>query len=105
MYIPMLFRPLNQIANKFNTLQMGMVAADRVFKVLDTNSQIDDTGTKIASHFEGNIGFKDVHFSYVEDEEVLKGISLDVKAGQTIAIVGSTGAGKSTIINLLKPLL
>ena len=101
MYIPMLFRPLNQIANKFNTLQMGMVAADRVFKVLDTTSQIDDTGTKIASHFEGNIGFKDVHFSYVEDEEVLKGISLDVKAGQTIAIVGSTGAGKSTIINLL----
>lgn len=101
MFVPMLFRPLNQIANKFNTLQMGMVAADRVFKVLDTTSQIDDTGTTIASEFKGNITFKDVHFSYVDDEEVLKGISLDVKTGETVAIVGATGAGKSTIINLL----
>nr|WP_321243598.1 ABC transporter ATP-binding protein [uncultured Psychroserpens sp.] len=101
MYVPMLFRPLNQIANKFNTLQMGMVAADRVFTVLDTSSQIVDSGTEIATAFKGDISFKDVRFSYVEDEEVLQGISLDVKAGQTIAIVGSTGAGKSTIINLL----
>ena len=101
MFIPMMFRPLNQIANKFNTLQMGMVAADRVFKVLDTTSQIDDAGTLIASHFKGDIEFKDVHFSYIENEEVLKGISFEVKAGQTIAIVGATGAGKSTIINLL----
>lgn len=101
MFVPMLFRPLNQIANKFNTLQMGMVAADRVFKVLDTTSQIDNSGTTIASEFKGNLAFKDVHFSYVENEEVLKGITLDVKAGETVAIVGSTGAGKSTIINLL----
>ncbi|MCB0383216.1 MAG: ABC transporter ATP-binding protein, partial [Psychroserpens sp.] len=101
MFVPMLFRPLNQIANKFNTLQMGMVAADRVFKVLDTTSQIDDTGTTVASEFKGDITFKNVHFSYVEDEEVLKGISLEVKSGETIAIVGATGAGKSTIINLL----
>jgi ATP-binding cassette subfamily B multidrug efflux pump len=101
MYVPMLFRPLNQIANKFNTLQMGMVAADRVFRVLDTTSQIDDSGTAIATEFNGDISFKDVHFSYVEDEKVLQGVSLEVKAGQTIAIVGSTGAGKSTIINLL----
>ncbi|TCK68662.1 subfamily B ATP-binding cassette protein MsbA [Winogradskyella wandonensis] len=101
MFIPMLFRPLNQIANKFNTLQMGMVAADRVFKVLDTKSQIDDTGSLEAKHFEGHITFKDVRFSYVEDEEVLKGINLDIKSGETIAIVGATGAGKSTIINLL----
>lgn len=101
MFIPMMFRPLNQIANKFNTLQMGMVAADRVFKVLDTTSHIDDTGTLIASHFKGDIEFKDVHFSYIEGEEVLKGISFDVKSGQTIAVVGATGAGKSTIINLL----
>ena len=101
MFVPMLFRPLNQIANKFNTLQMGMVAADRVFKVLDTTSQIDDTGTTVASEFKGDLEFKDVHFSYVEDEEVLKGISLQVKSGETIAIVGATGAGKSTIINLL----
>lgn len=101
MFIPMMFRPLNQIANKFNTLQMGMVAADRVFKVLDTTSNIDDSGTKVAANFKGNIEFKDVHFSYVDDEEVLRGISFNVKAGDTVAIVGATGAGKSTIINLL----
>jgi subfamily B ATP-binding cassette protein MsbA len=101
MFIPMMFRPLNQIANKFNTLQMGMVAADRVFKVLDTTSHIDDAGTLTASHFKGDIQFKEVHFSYIEGEEVLKGISFEVQSGQTIAIVGATGAGKSTIINLL----
>lgn len=101
MMIPMMFRPLNQIANKFNTLQMGMVAADRVFKVLDTTSTIDDSGQAIAKHFKGDIKFRDVHFSYVVGEEVLKGISLNVKAGDTVAIVGATGAGKSTIINLL----
>ncbi len=101
MFIPMLFRPLRQIADKFNTLQMGMVAATRVFKVLDTTSQIDDTGTHVAKHFKGNIKFHNVYFNYVEAEPVLKGISFDVKAGDTIAIVGATGAGKSTIINLL----
>lgn len=101
MMIPMMFRPLNQIANKFNTLQMGMVAADRVFKVLDTTSNIDDSGNIVASHFKGDITFKGVRFSYVKDEEVLKGISFDVKAGDMVAIVGATGAGKSTIINLL----
>ena len=101
MFIPMLFRPLYQIANKFNTLQMGMVAADRVFKVLDTDSNIDDAGTIEANHFKGEIEFDGVRFSYVEDEEVLKGISFNVKAGETVAIVGATGAGKSTIINLL----
>ena len=101
MMIPMLFRPLRQIADKFNTLQMGMVAATRVFKVLDTTSQIDDKGTEIATYFKGDITFNNVRFSYVEGEEVLKSISLQVKAGETIAIVGATGAGKSTIINLL----
>lgn len=101
MFIPMLFRPLRQIADKFNTLQMGMVAANRVFKVIDTTSQIDDTGTHVAEHFKGDIAFKNVYFSYVDDEEVLKGISFNVKTGETIAIVGATGAGKSTIINLL----
>jgi len=101
MMIPMLFRPLNQIANKFNTLQMGMVAANRVFKVLDTDSHIDDAGTIEAPQFRGDIKFKDVHFSYIENEEVLKGISFEVESGQTVAIVGATGAGKSTIINLL----
>ncbi|MDC1379701.1 ABC transporter ATP-binding protein/permease [Algibacter sp.] len=101
MFVPMLFRPLRQIADKFNTLQMGMVAATRVFKVIDTTSQIDDLGTHVADSFKGDIKFDNVHFSYVEDEEVLKGISFDVKAGETVAIVGATGAGKSTIINLL----
>lgn len=101
MFIPMLFRPLRQIADNFNTLQMGMVAATRVFKVLETTSHIDDTGTIEVQSFKGNISFKNVYFSYIEDEIVLKGISFDVKAGETIAIVGATGAGKSTIINLL----
>ena len=101
MFVPMLFRPLRQIADKFNTLQMGMVAATRVFKVIDTTSQIDDLGTHVADSFKGDLKFDNVHFSYVEDEEVLKGVSFDVKAGETVAIVGATGAGKSTIINLL----
>ncbi len=101
MFIPMLFRPLRQIADNFNTLQMGMVAATRVFKVLETTSHIDDLGTIESQAFQGDLSFKNVYFSYVEDELVLKGISFDVKAGQTIAIVGATGAGKSTIINLL----
>ncbi|MBO3099765.1 ABC transporter ATP-binding protein [Gelidibacter pelagius] len=101
MMIPMLFRPLNQIANRFNTLQMGIVAANRVFDVLDTTSQIDDAGKIEAAPFKGDIKFENVHFSYIDDEEVLKDISFDVKSGQTIAIVGATGAGKSTIINLL----
>ncbi|WP_298536296.1 ABC transporter ATP-binding protein [uncultured Algibacter sp.] len=101
MFIPMLFRPLRQIADKFNTLQMGMVAANRVFKVIDTTSQIDDHGKYVAEHFKGDISFENVYFNYVDDEPVLKGISFDVKAGETVAIVGATGAGKSTIINLL----
>jgi len=101
MFVPMLFRPLNQIANKFNTLQMGMVAADRVFQVLDTESQINDKGQIKAEHFKGDILLKDVRFSYEKNEEVLKGVNLDINSGETIAIVGATGAGKSTIINLL----
>ena len=101
MFIAMLFNPLRQIADKFNELQMGMIAANRVFDILDTKDQIQDTGTHEAPVFKGDIQFNDVHFGYLKDEEVIKGISLEVKAGQTIAIVGSTGAGKSTIINLL----
>ena len=97
----MLFRPLRQIADKFNTLQMGMVAANRVFGILDTESTIENNGNKEAKNLVGEIQFKDVRFSYIENEEVLKGISFEVKAGETIAIVGATGAGKSTIINLL----
>ncbi len=97
----MLFRPLRQIADKFNTLQMGMVAGDRVFEILDTKSQIDKTGTVEAINFRGDIAFKNVRFSYIKGEEVLKGISFKVNAGETVAIVGATGAGKSTIINLV----
>jgi ATP-binding cassette subfamily B multidrug efflux pump len=96
-----LFRPLRQIADKFNTLQMGMVAANRVFGILDTESQIEDEGDLIASELKGNIEFKDVDFGYVENELVLKNLSFKVSAGETVAIVGATGAGKSTIINLL----
>ena len=101
MYIAMLYNPLRQIADKFNVMQMGIIAADRVFEILDTKSQIQNTGTITASSFKGNIQFDDVRFSYLENEEVLKGISFTVSEGETIAIVGSTGAGKSTIINLL----
>lgn len=104
MMVPMMFRPLNQIANKFNTLQMGMVAADRVFKVIDTTSNIQDHGEGTIENIKGDLEFKDVKFSYVENEPVLKGVSFNVSAGDTIAIVGSTGAGKSTIVNLLNRL-
>ena len=97
----MLFRPLRQIADKFNTLQMGMVAAKRVFKVLETDDSIEENITETLSSVKGDIEFKDVRFSYIEREEVLKGISLKVTEGQTVAIVGATGAGKSTIVNLL----
>ena len=101
MMVPMMFRPLNQIANKFNTLQMGMVAADRVFKVLDTKSNISDNGKIFLKSFSGQIEFRDVYFSYVSKEPVLNGVSFTVRPGQMVALVGPTGAGKSTIINLI----
>lgn len=101
MFIGMLFNPLRQIADKFNEMQLGMIAANRVFDILDTQDQIQDTGTIEAPVFKGDIKFENVRFGYIPEEDVIKGINLEVNAGQTIAIVGSTGAGKSTIINLL----
>jgi ABC-type multidrug transport system fused ATPase/permease subunit len=101
MYIGMLFNPLRQIADKFNEMQMGMIAANRVFEILDMEDQTQDIGKIDAPVFSGVIDFKEVHFGYIENEEVIKGINLHINAGETIAIVGATGAGKSTIINLL----
>jgi len=97
----MLFRPLRQIADKFNSLQMGMVSTSRIFDILETNSSISDLGCLSPQNLEGSISFNDVRFSYIPNEEVLKGISLKVNPGEKIAIVGPTGAGKSSIINLI----
>lgn len=101
MFIGMLFNPLRQIADKFNEMQMGMIAANRVFDILDTSDQIQDIGNIKAKAFAGDIKFDRVAFSYVKGEPVIKNLNLEIKSGQTVAIVGSTGAGKSTIINLL----
>jgi|TARA_B110000240_G_scaffold40648_1_gene45286 subfamily B ATP-binding cassette protein MsbA len=101
MMIPMMFRPLNQIANKFNTLLMGMVAAERVFKVIDTKSSIIDKGEIVVDTFEGEVCFDKVNFSYNDGVQVLNEISFNIKKGSTVAIVGSTGAGKTSVINLL----
>ena len=97
----MLFRPLRQIADKFNTLQMGMVAANRVFKIMDTESKILNSGNLSYNTFLGNIKFNNITFSYGEGVDVLKDISFKVNKGEKIAIVGATGSGKTTIINLL----
>ncbi|MBC7525814.1 MAG: ABC transporter ATP-binding protein [Flavobacterium sp.] len=101
MFITLLFNPLRQIADKFNEMQLGMIAANRVFDIIDDEESTQQDGKIVAQHFQGNINFNKVWFSYINNEEVLKGISLEVKCGETIAIVGATGAGKSTIINLL----
>lgn len=101
MMIPMMFRPLNQIANKFNTLLMGMVAAERVFKVIDTKSSIIDKGEVSVSTFKGEVCFNNVNFSYDQEVQVLNKISFNIEKGSTVALVGSTGAGKTSVINLL----
>lgn len=115
MYINLLFRPIRELADKFNTLQMGMVSSERVFKVLDTQEFIPDQGTKDAKELRGKIEFRNIWFSYADHtpqiafgtgnnhdpEWILKNISFRVNPGETLALVGATGAGKSSIINLV----
>lgn len=101
LYISMLFRPIRELADKFNTLQMGMVGAERVFKVLDTDELTPNTGTYKPVTMNGEISFKSVWFAYNDEQYVLKDLSFEVKAGQTVALVGATGAGKSSTINIL----
>jgi len=97
----MLFRPIRELADKFNTLQMGMVGAERIFSVLDTKESTDNSGTYMPAVFTGKIEFKEVWFAYQDEDWVLKDISFSIEPGQTLALVGATGAGKSSIINLL----
>lgn len=97
----MMFRPIRMLADRLNTLQMGIVAADRVFKVLDTNEIIPDTGKTEFKQVNNKIEFKDLWFAYVNDNYILKNINLEIKKGESLAFVGATGSGKSSMINLL----
>ena len=101
LFLNLLFRPVRMLADKFNTLQMGLVAADRVFEVLDDKSIIEDKGTIVAQDIEGKVEFDDVSFAYDDENHVLNNVSFTLNPGETLAIVGSTGSGKSTIINIL----
>ena len=101
LYIHMLFRPIRQLADRFNVLQMGMVASERVFKVLDTDDSISNLGKMSLDNCKGDIEFKNVWFAYNDEDWVLRDVSFKVSAGETLALVGATGAGKSSIINLL----
>ncbi|MBL4708486.1 MAG: ABC transporter ATP-binding protein [Flavobacteriales bacterium] len=101
LYIHMLYRPIRQLADRFNTLQLGMVSSERVFKVLDTEAAIENKGIIVKEKLEGSIEFKNVSFAYVDDDYVLKDISFTAKPGETIAFVGATGSGKTSTINLL----
>ncbi|MBL7983045.1 MAG: ABC transporter ATP-binding protein [Flavobacteriales bacterium] len=101
LFINMLFRPIRQLADRFNVLQMGMVGSERVFKVLDTQATIADEGTFTTSDLRGDIRFDGLWFAYEDDDFVLRDISFEVKAGEMVALVGATGSGKSSIINVL----
>lgn len=101
LYLNILFRPLRMLADKFNTLQMGVVSSDRIFKILDTHEVIADTGTLQPERLTGKITFDRVWFAYQDEQWVLRDVSFEVPAGQSLAIVGATGAGKTSIINIL----
>jgi ATP-binding cassette subfamily B protein len=101
LYINMMYRPMRQLADRFNTLQMGVVSSERIFKLMDTNEALDDHGTLTSDSIKGNIQFENVSFGYVENEPVLENFELTIQQGEKIAIVGSTGSGKTTIINLV----
>lgn len=101
MYINMIFRPIRELIDKFNTLQMGMVSAERIFEVLDTDEMTPNLGTLKPAHIEGEIAFKHVWFAYNDENWVLKDVNFIVKPGETLALVGATGAGKSSTINIL----
>lgn len=101
LYLNMLFRPIRVLADKFNTLQMGLVAADRVFAVLDRTDTIENTGDYAPAKLDGKVSFQNVWFAYVGKEWILKDLSFDLDRGETLAIVGSTGSGKTTITNII----
>ena len=103
--INMLFRPLRFIADKVNVIQRGIVAADRVFRLLDRDESIPDTGTYKPQQIEGKIDFENVWFAYNDEDYVLKDISFEVNAGETLAIVGATGSGKTSTISILGQVL
>jgi len=100
-FISMLYRPIRQLADRFNVLQMGMVGSERVFAILDTEASMEDRGTLSAENVQGAIDFKDLWFSYNDEDMVLKGINFSAKPGEMIALVGATGSGKSSIVNVL----
>ena len=101
LYIHMLYRPIRQLADRFNTLQLGMVSSERVFKILDTHSTIEDQGSFKKDKLDGAIEFKNVWFAYIDDDYILKDVSFEVNPGETVAFVGATGSGKTSTINLL----
>jgi ATP-binding cassette subfamily B protein len=104
MYINLFFRPLHLIADRFNTLQMGIVSTDRIMRLLENDERVNNIGTYTPKHFQGAITFQNVWFAYEDKDYVLKDISFQVEAQKSLAIVGATGAGKSTIIHLLERL-
>ncbi|MBP6825921.1 MAG: ABC transporter ATP-binding protein [Saprospiraceae bacterium] len=104
LYISMLYRPIRMLADKFNTLQMGLIAAERVFKLLENNDAVQNTGKLAPDRLKGKVEFDNVHFSYggnPDEDTILRGVSFSIQPGETLAIVGSTGSGKTTIISLL----